>query len=142
MNKVKIIFLSLICFGAIGYACKKEPVDPKLFVENYLIGKWPLKLQVATVIRNVADTITPSDSTVFVTPNETGFTEKQQFVRGTSVVNFNIDATGENITFSGSPDSTWHIEYARKSSFKIIYTRKEPAGTDIISHVLTREFSR
>ncbi len=142
MNKVKVIFLCLISFGVIGYACQKEPTDPKFFVENYLIGKWPLKLQVATVIKNAADTITPSDSTVFVTPNETGFTEKQQFFRGTSVVNFNIDATGENITFSGSPDSTWHIEYARKNTLKIVYTRKETVGIDIMSHVLTREFSR
>lgn len=142
MNKVKIVFLCLILFGVIGYACKKEPVDSKLFVERYLTGKWPLKLQITMVIKNNTDTIVPSDSTLFTTPNDTGFTETQQFIRGTSVVNFNIDAEGENITFAATPDSTWHIEHARKNSFKIIYTRKETVGTDIIDHVLTREFNR
>ena len=141
MNKLKFVFL-IIVLGVIGNACKKEPVDSKLFVENYLMGKWPLRAQIETIIKNSNDTISPSDSTIFVPIDTTEFTEDFKFIRGVNMVDFTVDATGENITFSTAPDSTWNIGYLRNTGFKLVYIRKETIGADVISYITERDFSK
>lgn len=142
MRKLKFAFLGLITVGIIGYACKKEPVDPKLFVERYLEGRWPLRLQIETVIKNGSDTITLSDTTEFLPIDTTLFTNDLKFIRGADTVGYTIDATGENISFSAPLDSTWNIEYLRKTSFKLVYIRKETSGADVISYITERDFSK
>lgn len=142
MGKLKFVFLGLITIGAIGYACKKEPVDSKIFVEKYLVGRWPLKFEIETVIKNGSDTITPSDTTKFLPADTTLFTNELKFIRGVDTVSYTIDATGENIAFSTPLDSTWNIEYLRKTSFKLVYIRKETSGADVISYITERDFSK
>lgn len=142
MVKLRLVLFCLLTMGIIGYACKKEPIDSKLFVERHLVGIWPLRVQIETIIKNNNDTISPSDSTVFTPIDTTAFTSDLKFIRGTNVVDFMVDPTGENITFVSSPDSTLNIAYLRKTSFKLIYTRKETVGTDVISHIIERDFSK
>lgn len=142
MAKLKLVFLFLIILGIVGYACKKEPVDSKLFVEKYLVGEWPLKFEIKTAIQNGNDTISHSDTTKFTPADTTTFTSDLKFIRGTNAVNFSVDATGENITFTSAPDSIWHIGYLRKTSFKLIYIRKENVGNDVISYITERDFAK
>lgn len=139
--KFKIVFISLIALATYT-ACKKEPVDSKVFVEKSLVGNWPLILQVETVLKNGKDTISPSDSLKFTVADTTTFTADLKFIRKTTSVNFAIDNLGENITFSTTPDSIWHIGYLRKSSFKLVYTRKETVGTDVLYYITERDFSK
>lgn len=142
MGKLKFVLLGLFTLGIVGYACKKEPLDSKLFVERQLVGAWPLRLQIETIIKNGVDTVTPSDTTTFLPIDTTLFTNDLKFVRGATVVDFAVDAAGENITFATAPDSTWNISYLRKTSFKLVYVRKETVGTDVISHIVERDFSK
>lgn len=128
--------------GMVGYACKKEPVDSKVFVEKYLVGQWPLRLQLTTVIKNGKDTITPTDTLKFNPADTTFFTNNFRFVRGADSVNFAVDTNGENITFSTTPDSTWYIGYLRRTNFKLVYVRKENVGNDVISYITERDFAK
>lgn len=140
MRKLKFVLMGLLTVGAIGYACKKEPVDSKLFVERYLIGKWPLRMEISSTITN--GTASPRDTTTFNPTDTISFTSELKFTRRATTVDFTVDAAGENIKFSTSPDSTWHIEYLRTGYFKLVYTRKETVGNNVVSHVIERDFRK
>lgn len=140
MRKLKFVLMGLLTVGAIGYACKKEPVDSKLFVERYLIGKWPLRMEISSTITN--GTASPRDTTTFNPTDTTSFTSELKFTRRATTVDFTVDAAGENIKFSTTPDSTWHIEYLRTGYFKLVYTRKETVGNNVVSHVIERDFRK
>ncbi|WP_113663770.1 hypothetical protein [Pedobacter nanyangensis] len=140
MRKLKFVLMGLLTVGAIGYACKKEPVDSKLFVERYLIGKWPLRMEISSTITN--GTASPRDTTTFNPTDTTSFTSELKFTRRATTVDFTVDAAGENIKFSTSPDSTWHIEYLRTGYFKLVYTRKETVGNNVVSHIIERDFRK
>jgi hypothetical protein len=139
MSRVKYIF-SVILFSSIVYACKKEPVDSKNFVEKSLIGSWQVRYQILTVIKNGNDTIAPSD-TALISPIDTVyFTKTLKYVKRSDSVNFAADELGEKITFKTSPDSTWMIDYFRKTSFKLVHVRKENIGADEISYITERDY--
>lgn len=140
MRKLKFVLMGLLTIGAIGYSCKKEPVDSKLFVERYLTGKWPLRAEIKSTITN--NISSPRDTTTFTPADTTTFTSDLKFIRRATAVDFTIDATGENIKFSSTPDSTWHIEYLRTGYFKLVYTRQETVGTTITSHIIERDFRK
>jgi len=140
MRKLKFVLMGLLTIGAIGYSCKKEPVDSKLFVERYLQGNWPLRLEIRSTITNSISS--PRDTITFTPADTTSFTSDLRFIRRGTSVNFAVDSIGENIKFSSAPDSTWHIEYLRTGYFKLVYTRKETTGTTVISHVIERDFRK
>lgn len=140
MRKLNFVLIGLLTIGAMGYSCKKEPIDSKLFVEHYLQGKWPLRLEIKTITRN--DTVGRPDTTTFTPADTTVFTSDLKFTRRATSVDFAVDATGENIKFSSKPDSTWHIEYLRTGYFKLVYTHKETIGTNIILHKIERDFRK
>lgn len=140
MRKLKFVLIGLLTIVAIGYSCKKEPVDSKLFVERYLTGKWPLRAEIKSTITNSISS--PRDTTTFTPIDTTTFTSDLKFIRRAAAVDFTVDATGENIKFSSSPDSTWHIEYLRTGYFKLVYTRKETVGNNVISHIIERDFRK
>lgn len=140
MRKLKFVLMGLLTVGAIGYACKKDPVDSKLFVERYLQGNWPLRAEIKSTITN--DTSGRRDTTTFTPADTTSFTSDFRFIRRGTSVNFAVDSIGENIKFSSTPDSTWHIEYLRTGYFKLVYTRKEKVGSNEISHVIERDFRK
>jgi len=140
MRKIKFVLLGLLTIGAIGYSCKKEPVDSKLFVERYLTGKWPLRVEIKSTITGSVSS--PRDTTTFTPADTTTFTSDLKFIRRATSVNFVVDSIGENIKFSSAPDSTWHIEYLRTNYFKLVYTRKETVGNTVILHVIERDFRK
>lgn len=132
--------MGLLMIGAIGYSCKKEPVDSKLFVERYLVGKWPLRLEIKRTVTN--STASLPDTTTFTPADTTTFTSDLKFIRRATTIDFTVDATGENIKFSSTPDSTWHIEYLRKDYFKLVYTRKETVGSAVTTYITERDFRK
>ena len=143
MNRIKFVLLGLLSIGIMGYACKKEPVNQKLFVERYLTGtdftRWPIQSYVRLELKNtdtlVKDSIDlPVDTAIFKT--------NLKFIKGTDTLGFSIDETGDNITFSTQPDSTWRIDYLRTSTFKLVHERKENVGTDVMVYKIEQVFKK
>lgn len=143
MGKIKLVLLALLSVGALGYACKKDPVDSKLFVEHYLTGsdfnRWPIQSYVKLEFKNL-DTLVKD--TIDLAVDTAIFSSNKQFIRGTEIVNFNVDEAGENITFTTQPDSTWKIDYVRPSTFKLVHERKETIGADVITYKIEQIFKK
>ncbi|MNK25898.1 hypothetical protein D3C87_442280 [compost metagenome] len=144
MGKLKFVLLGLLTIGIIGYACKKEPVDSKIFVERYLAGQWPIKTYVLLEYKN--GTVLSND-TILPIPNDTAkvrvkYTADMTFIKNGDTIKYDIDAEGKNITFATTPDSTWSISYLRTNYFKIVHTRQETIGTDVHKYVIEQEFSK
>ncbi|SOD15466.1 hypothetical protein [Pedobacter xixiisoli] len=146
MGKLKFVLLGLILTGIIGYACKKEPVDSKLFVERYLVGQWPIKTYVRLEYKNGIIDSSKID-TILPIQNDTSkvrvkYTEGMTFIKNGDTIKYSIDADGKNINFATTPDSTWTISYLRNNYFKITHTRQETIGTDVHKYVIEQEFSK
>lgn len=131
MKRIKFVLLGLVSAGVIGYACKKEPIDSKLFVERYLVGtaKWPIQSYVRLTLKN-NDTLVKDTAAL----DTVIFNSDLKFIKGDTAVGFTIDDTGKNITFNTQPDSTWQITYLRTASFKLIHERKETVGSDVMTY--------
>lgn len=146
MSKLKLSLLGIMTVGIIGYACKKEPVDSKLFVERYLVGQWPIKTYVTLEYKN--GVVIPSTiDTILPIQNDTAkvrvrYTQDLNFIKNGDTVKYSIDADGKNITFSTAPDSTWAISYLRNNYFKIVHTREETIGTEVHKYVIEQEFAK
>lgn len=140
MRKLKFVVMGLLTIGAIGYSCKKEPVDSKLFVERYLTGKWPLRLEIKRT--TTGSTASLPDTTTFTPADTTTFTSDLKFIRRATAIDYAVDATGENIKFSSAPDSTWHIEYLRTGYFKLVYIRQETVGNVVTTYITERDFRK
>ncbi|WP_461788513.1 hypothetical protein [Pedobacter sp.] len=126
MRRLRFLPAVLIGIAVICYACEKVPVDSKIFVERYLTGtsftRWPIQSYVKLEL-NGKDTL--AKETIDLAIDTAIFNINSKYIRGTDTVNFAVDQAGENITFSTKPDSTWHIEYLRNSSFKLVHQRNE-----------------
>lgn len=132
MKKVKIIFLWLISCGLIGYACQKEPVDPKVFVAQQLEGVWLINSRVNINIKNINDTIL-NDTTFYLPVDTVAYTADGKYYRANTLVDFSIDAAGENITYQTTTPDVWHIKFVRNKSIGLIKTKTENIGPDIIN---------
>jgi len=144
MSKLRFGLLGLLAIGVIGYACKKEPVDSKLFVERYLVGQWPIKTYVLLEYKN--GTMLSND-TILPIANDTAkvrvrYTDGMTFIKNGDTVKYTIDTDGKNITFATAPDSTWAISYLRNNYFKIVYSRQETVGSDLHKYVIEQEFAK
>lgn len=143
MGKLRIVHVGLLLIAMLAFACEKVPVDSKVYVERYLSGpeftRWPIRSYVKLTIKKtdtlVKDTIDLAIDTAI-------FNKNLQFIRGNNVVNFNVDAAGENITFSTKPDSTWHIDYLRSSSFKLSHERRETVNDVVTTYKIEQVFRR
>lgn len=145
MRKLKFVLLGLATIGIIGYACKKEPVDSKIFVERYLTGQWPIKTYVSLEYKN--DVLIKNDTILPITSTDTSkvrvkYTADLQFIKAGDTVKFAIDSAGKTIKFATTPDSTWTIAYLRTNYFKIIHSRQQNIGADVHKYVIEQEFSK
>jgi hypothetical protein len=131
MGKLKFVFFCLIIPGIMGYACKKIEVDDKTLVERKFVGRWPLKMHIEIDFKNNA--IVRNDTSSFTTAATIDtliYTSDMKFTKGASTVNYSIDPTGENITYTTTPDSTWRINFLRVNSIILSHQRMETIGTD------------
>lgn len=145
MDRSKFLLFGLLILGIIGYSCEKEPVDSKLFVERYLIGRWYVNTYVELEISN-KDTIS-KDTIYKVISSDTSriwvrYTEDKKFISGTDTVAFSIDDKGLNINYKTTPDSTWNMPYVRTNYFKTVFTRTETVGTDIKKYIIEQELKK
>lgn len=145
MDRSKFLLFGLLILGIIGYSCEKEPVDSKLFVERYLIGRWCVNTYVELEISN-KDTIS-KDTIYKVISSDTSriwvrYTEDKKFISGTDTVAFSIDDKGLNINYKTTPDSTWNMPYVRTNYFKTVFTRTETIGTDIKKYIIEQELKK
>ena len=145
MGKLKFGLFGLLAIGIVGYACKKDPVDSKIFVERYLTGQWPIRTYVELEYKN--DALVRNDTLLPVTSTDTAkvrvkYTADMFFIKTGDTIKFAIDSAGKNITFSTTPDSTWAISYLRNNYFKIVHTRQETIGADVHKYVIEQEFAK
>lgn len=122
MKSTKIFFCIAALFILLQ-ACKKEEINPQTFVQQHLVGKWPLKFRISTPYTNNiagnADTLTkynPIDTLVFTADGKYEKRNKTVIATGS----FSIDDKGESITFSGNPAITQKFSYVRNTSIGLI----------------------
>ena len=141
MRKVKTIFLCLISCGITGYSCQKEPIDPKVFVEQQLEGVWLINSRVNINVKNMNDTIL--NDTTFYSPADTvAFTTEGKYYRANMLVNFTIDAAGENITYQTPIPDVWHIDFVRNKSIGLTQTETKTIGTDTFKYYTEEVLSK
>jgi hypothetical protein len=143
MSKFKLLPAFLIGIAIVCFACEKVPVDSKIFVERYLTGtdftRWPIQSYVKLELKG-KDTLLKD--TIDLTIDTAIFNTNSKYIKGTDTVNFAVDAAGENITFSTKPDSTWHIEYLRNSSFKLVHQRGETVNGITTNYKIEQIFKK
>jgi hypothetical protein len=143
MSRQKFLPLFLMGIAIVGFACEKVPVDSKIFVERYLTGtaftRWPIQSYVNLQIKG-KDTVLKD--TIDLAVDTAIFNVDSKYIRGTDTVSFAVDAAGENIVFTTKPDSTWHIEYLRNSSFKLVHRRKETVNGIVTSYQIEQVFKK
>ncbi|MDQ8054101.1 MAG: hypothetical protein REI78_13790 [Pedobacter sp.] len=112
--------LSLILFIAIGLlACKKEEENPQTFVQQRLIGRWPIKYQIRTVfLDNVEQDPVKGDTLTFYNPIDTLiFTAEGQAIRQNKTVissgSYTVAPDGESLTMNST---TYKITFLRNTS--------------------------
>jgi len=147
MDRSKFLLFGLLILGIIGYSCEKEPVDSKLFVERYLIGRWYVNTYVELEVTNNNKDTTRRDTIYQVISSDTSriwvrYTEDKKFISGTDTVAFSIDDKGLNINYETTPDSTWNMPYVRTNYFKTVFTRTETVGTDIKKYIIEQELKK
>ena len=143
----KIIF-SITSLLIILSACKKEVINDQEFVKNHFIGKWPLKVSIKITVKN-GDTIVNDkiiyglDTPVVTVPtppiDTLLFTADGKYTKKGMTVNYEIDATGDNISYSTTPPSTWKIEYLRNTSIILTQRRTEKVGADTFNYYVEEQ---
>lgn len=143
MSKFKLLPAFLIGIAIVCFSCEKVPVDSRIFVERFLTGKdftkWPIQSYVKLELKG-KDTV--HKETIDLAIDTVIFNTNSKYIRGTDTVNFSVDAAGENITFSTKPDSTWHIEYLRTSSVKLVHQRSETANGVTTNYKIEQVFKK
>ena len=110
-----IVVLTVI---VIFFGCKDEVIDSQVFVNERLLGRWPLKYRITTVYTNniaaAPDTVNynPVDTLIFTSDGMA--TTRNKTVISSSP--YSVDARGENITFNQTPPLTLQIRFIRYSS--------------------------
>lgn len=130
-----LILLAAVTFI---YSCKKEDVNAQELVQKQFIGRWPLKYTIKTIYtNNVAakpDTITynPIDTLIFTADGKVIKQNKTVLSTGT----YSIDATGESITFSGTPAVTQRLSFVRNTSIGLSTETTVTTGTTATKTVI------
>lgn len=136
MKKISLLIALFALTSIIIHACKKEEVSNQQFVQNYIVGKWPLKKAVNITIKNgdttVNDTINYGIGTpTTALPIDTMlFTADGKYTKKGQTVTYTIDETGDNISYKTTPAETWHIKYLRLKSIILMQEKTEKIGSD------------
>lgn len=142
MKNLKHVLITTIV-GIVLFSCKKLEVDSKVFVEKALVGTWYVDMTIKKTLKNGTEIISGPDTITIAPRDTTIFTDNLKFINAKKdTLSFSVDQVGENISFSAAVDSTWRIDYFRKTSFKLIYTNKETVGNDVIWHITEKNFSK
>ena len=110
---------ALLAISMVICSCKKEEVDPQTFIQQHLLGAWPIKYNIRTTftdgIETKRDTLTtynPVDTLVFTAEGQA--IRKNKIV--ISSVGYRIGDDGETITFATSPAITYKFTFVHITS--------------------------
>ncbi|MFD0939589.1 hypothetical protein [Pedobacter boryungensis] len=138
MKKLNLVSILLAGLALTIYSCKKTEVNPQELVQKQIIGKWPLKYTIKTIYtNNVAgnpDTVkyNPIDTLVFSADGKVVKQNKTPI----STRTYSIDATGDNITFSGTPAYTQKLSFVRNTSIGLATETTVTSGTTVTKTII------
>jgi hypothetical protein len=136
---MKNLFFFIVLFALASilfYACKEEEINDQQFVQNYFVGRWPVKARIAINVKN-GDTIL-NDTTLYAPIDTLGdkmdtvaFTSDGKYIKnGDTLSNYSIDGTGDNISYSNDLMGTWNIKFLRLKSIILTQEKTEKKGPD------------
>lgn len=129
----KIILLSAFV-AVLFYACKEEEINSQQFVQNYIVGKWPLKVVIAKTTKN--GIITKNDTVIYGLDTLSKVDTLQYTAAGKYIkkkgdtLNYTIDNAGEHITYNRDSIGTWNIKFLRLKSIILTQEKTEKIGSD------------
>lgn len=111
-------------------------VNPQTFLQQHLVGKWPLKFRVSLTYNNniisKTDTISkynPIDTLLFTADGKYEKRNKTVLSSGT----YSVDESGENITFkSNTTTLTQKFNYVRNTSIGLIISETTTANGRVV----------
>jgi hypothetical protein len=148
MKKIVFSITLITSLFIILSACKKEVINDQEFVKNHFIGKWPLKVSIKITTKNGDTTVNEKiiyglDTPVVTVPtpriDTVSFTADGKYTKKGDTVNYSIDATGDNISYSTTPPSTWKIEFLRNRSIILTQRRTEKIGADNFNYYIEEQ---
>lgn len=118
MKQLRIIGFILI-LALVSHSCKKEEEEPQAFMQQHILGAWPIQYQIRTTYTD--DILTKRDTLTTYNPVDTlVFTVEGQAIRRNktviSTVGYRISADGETITLSANPDTTLKFTFVHATS--------------------------
>lgn len=134
MKKIILLFAftaALLC------ACKEEEINNQQFVQNYIVGKWPLKAMIYITTKNGA--LIKNDTVIYGldSPNvalkldTVQFTAEGKYIqKKIDTLSYTLDASGDNITYSRDSIGTWNIKFLRLKSIILAQEKTEKKGND------------
>lgn len=133
MKKITLLFAFV---AVLFYACKEEEIGNQQFVQNYIIGKWPRKTTILKTTKNgtiILDTtvVYGLDTPNIVLPIDTvQFAADGRCIKNGDTLNYTLDGTGDNITYSIDSLGTWNIKFLRLKSIILTQEKTEKKGSD------------
>ncbi|RZJ77062.1 MAG: hypothetical protein EOO47_17880 [Flavobacterium sp.] len=119
MKKFSYLLLFVLGFSTLFFACTKEEIDARVFVQQKIIGTWPLKYRIQSIyhdeILKQRDTLNAGlqvDTLVF----DANGTVVRRYRTILATDTYSIDETATNITFVGPPEVTQKISFVRQNS--------------------------
>ncbi|RZL19781.1 MAG: hypothetical protein EOO89_02300 [Pedobacter sp.] len=136
MKKILVSIALFALASIIFHACKEEEVNTQQFVQNFVVGKWPLKAEIFRTTVNGA--VTRNDTLIYgldspakvLKLDTVQFTAAGKYIKKADTLNYTIDATGDNITYSRDTIGTWKIKFLRLRSIILTQEKTEKKGTD------------
>lgn len=117
-------------------ACKEEEINNQQFVQNHFVGKWPLKKAIFKTTKNGQIILDSTATYGLDTPNivlpidTVQFTADGKCIKNGNTINYTIDGTGDNISYSTVPLGTWNIKFLRLKSIILTQEKTEKIGPD------------
>ncbi|MGF1922805.1 MAG: hypothetical protein ACQUHE_01400 [Bacteroidia bacterium] len=135
MKKLAFSIAFFALASIIFYACKEEEVSNQQFVQNHIIGKWPLKRSISIIKKNGIET--ENDTLIYGKDSTSLPIDTVQFLAdGTFIRNkddsfkYAVDGEGNRIIFSRDSIGTWFIKFLRRQSIILTQERTENTGSD------------
>ena len=137
MKSLRVFILCLSCLAISIYACKKEELNSEDVVKSKFIGKWPLKKHIEINLKN-GDTIS-KDTTTYLPIDTLVFTTEGKYIKAGTTVDYTIDPSGEKITYSTAPPTTWTIKFLRINSIILTNSRTETIAGNLHTYYIEEQ---
>ena len=146
---MKKIILLFALVATLFQACKEEVVSNQQFVQNFVVGKWPLKAMIYIDRKNGA--IVKNDTVIYgldspkrvLKVDTVQFTAEGKYIqKKVDTLNYTIDAIGDNITYNRDTIGTWKINFLRLKSIILSQEKTEKKGSDTFIYYKEQQLIR